>query len=269
MRLVLQRVSEASVTVDGEVVGRIGAGLMCLVGISAEDGPSAIEWATRRILGIRLWEDAGKAWTKSVTALGLEVLIVSQFTLYCALKGHKPDFHYAMPPAPAREFWAAFVQAVCAAHPGKVQQGQFGAKMQVALVNEGPVTIELESPGPSGPPQSEPAPKLASGAKAAAVAAPPVLLVLHAGAGGAYGFAGLRECERRGARLVAAKTVRSGDSGGALAILVDGASAAAVRQILARAGAGAGAVDVHEGEEAAAGFFAPEERRSTLTARAP
>lgn len=113
MRLVLQRVSQAKVTVGGEVVGSIGRGLLCLVGISAEDrAEESIEWATRRILGIRLWEDGDKAWAKSVTALGLEVLLVSQFTLYSILKGHKPDFHNAMPPAPAREFWAKFVAAM-------------------------------------------------------------------------------------------------------------------------------------------------------------
>ena len=171
MKLVLQRVTEASVTVDDEVVGRIGPGLLCLVGIAADDDPAAMEWAVRRILGIRLWEEAGKAWSKSVGALGLEVLLVSQFTLYCALKGHKPDFHHAMPPAAARDYWGSFVRAMSAAHPGKVEQGKFGAHMIVSLVNDGPVTIELESPAaaPSAPP---PAP--------AKKAAPQVLLLLRA-----------------------------------------------------------------------------------------
>ena len=253
MRLVLQRVTRASVTVDGGVVGSIGAGLLVLVGISATDDASAIEWATRRILGIRLWEESGKAWSKSVTALGLEVLLVSQFTLYCALKGHKPDFHNAMPPAPAREFWTSFVQAVSAAHKGKVQQGQFGAKMLVDLVNDGPVTIELEHPAPAAPTPS--APPSATGSSEPPKAAP--LLLLLRALEGSYGFAGLRECEQRGLRVVGAKTVADDVGAKAMAVLLSGGSAATVKRIMER---GADAFSVHEGEEAIERFFGRDER---------
>lgn len=254
MRLVLQRVTRASVTVDGAVVGSIGQGLLCLVGISADDtvGAAAIDWAKRKILGIRLWEDDGKAWAKSVTALGLEVLLVSQFTLYCVLKGHKPDFHNAMPPEPAKELWGKFVNAMSAAHPGKVQQGQFGAKMDVELINDGPVTIELESALSAA---ASPSPLAA---KAEPKAPAPLLLLLRA-RGGSFGFGGLCECERRGVRVVAAKTVPDGGDGQpALAVLVGGASAVALERILKQEDGSA--VSVLQGEPAIARFFAKSER---------
>lgn len=147
MRLVLQRVVRASVTVQGEVVGSIGMGLLALVGIAHRDGEAEAEWCCRRLLGTRLWEDdSGKAWSKSVSGSGLEVLLVSQFTLYGELKGNKPDFHHAMPPAKARAFWEAFVARMQKALPDKVQQGRFGAQMSVELVNDGPVTLTLDSP---------------------------------------------------------------------------------------------------------------------------
>ena len=101
MRLVLQRVKSASVRVDGETVGSIGQGVLALVGLGTGDDAAAAAWALKRILGIRLWEDAaGKAWARSVAQEGFEVLLVSQFTLHAVLKGNKPDFHHAMPPAP-------------------------------------------------------------------------------------------------------------------------------------------------------------------------
>ena len=159
-RLVLQRVTSARVDVDGETVGAIGKGLLVLVGIAdVDDDKAAIEWAVRKILGTRLWEDAaGKAWARSVQQEGLEVLLVSQFTLHAVLKGNKPDFHHAMPPARSRPFWDKFVAAVSKKLPGKVQQGQFGALMQVHLVNDGPVTITLDSDANAPAPAPAPAP---------------------------------------------------------------------------------------------------------------
>ena len=163
MRLVLQRVTNARVEVEGKTVGEIGRGLLVLGGIcdsdDSDDGKAAIEWAVRKILGTRLWEDAaGKAWARSVQQEGLEVLLVSQFTLHAVLKGNKPDFHHAMPPARSRPFWDKFVAAVSKKLPGKVQQGQFGALMQVHLVNDGPVTITLDSEANASAPAPAPAP---------------------------------------------------------------------------------------------------------------
>ena len=113
-----------------------------------------------------------------MTALGLEVLLVSQFTLYCVPKGHKPDFHNAMPPEPAKELWGKFVNAMSTAHPGKVQQGQFGAKMDVELINDAPVTLELET-APS-PAAAAAAPSRLAATAEAKAPAPLLLLLLRA-----------------------------------------------------------------------------------------
>ena len=209
MRLVLQRVTQASVTVDGVVVGQIGRGLLALVGITEGDDDAAADWCCRRLLGTRMWEDdAGKAWARSVQSGGLELLLVSQFTLYGILKvtakirrhallppqnvssayiahprlqGNKPDFHYAMPPAKAKVFWEAFVARVEKAHPGKMQQGRFGAKMAVDLVNDGPVTLTLDSPV-AAPPTLPPA---APATPAAPTAVTPAFTSAPAAADGA------------------------------------------------------------------------------------
>lgn len=171
MRLVLQRVTEASVTVDGKVVGSIGRGLVALCGIHETDDDKAAEWAARKLLNTRLFEDEkGKMWSQSVASLNLGVLLVSQFTLFAQLKGNKPDFHNAMGPQRARPYWSDFVQRVEGLHTtGPVATGEFGAKMQVSLINDGPVTIELESPpsspppNPLQPPQSPPLGKASGG----------------------------------------------------------------------------------------------------------
>ena len=146
MRLVLQRALSGSVEVDGEVVGKIGKGLVVLCGISEDDDDAAADWACRKLLNTRLWEsDDGKAWARSVGQAKLGVLLISQFTLHAQLKGNKPDFHRALGPDKARPFWESFVARVKKAHAGPVETGIFGAKMAVSLVNDGPVTIILDS----------------------------------------------------------------------------------------------------------------------------
>ncbi|KAJ0410357.1 hypothetical protein P43SY_002689 [Pythium insidiosum] len=147
MRVVLQRVTNASVRVDGEVVGQIGKGLVCLVGITRDDTEEDAEFCCRRLLNARLWEDEkGTSWKSSVISNGYEVLLVSQFTLYGFFQGNKPDFHLAMAPAPAKEFYHAFCDRVRAAHSAdKVAEGIFGAMMEVSLVNDGPVTMTIDS----------------------------------------------------------------------------------------------------------------------------
>lgn len=150
MRLVIQRASEASVVVDGHVVGALpsGGGLVVLCGIHEQDTEADAEWACRKLLGVRLFEseDGSKPWVRSVAQAKLGLLLISQFTLFATLKGNKPDFHRAMGPTTAKPFWEAFVQRVRQAHSGSVAEGIFGAKMAVSLCNDGPVTIELESP---------------------------------------------------------------------------------------------------------------------------
>jgi D-tyrosyl-tRNA(Tyr) deacylase len=102
MRVVLQRVSSASVSIDERVISSIGRGLVCLVGLSRDDGLHDAEWMARKLLNVRLWEEGKVAWKGSVQSMKLELLLVSQFTLYTELKGNKPDFHQAMQPTQAK-----------------------------------------------------------------------------------------------------------------------------------------------------------------------
>jgi D-tyrosyl-tRNA(Tyr) deacylase len=146
MKVVIQRVLHASVTVDGAVVGQISNGLMCLVGIHAEDTQADSEYIIRKILNARLWPSEKKAWDLSVMQSNHSVLCVSQFTLDCRFQGNKPDFSKAMAPQAAKEFYENFLENLKAAYmPDRIQDGVFGAKMKVTLENDGPVTVILDS----------------------------------------------------------------------------------------------------------------------------
>ncbi|CAM9346013.1 unnamed protein product [Choristocarpus tenellus] len=153
MRVVIQRVKEASVVVDGWVVSEIGKGIMCLVGISEDDGPAEAEWMCRQVLAAKLFpgigeENAEKMWRSSVKQNNYEVLLVSQFTLSGRVckKGGKVDFTGSMRPDAAHTYYQKFVDRIRAAHePGLVKDGVFGAKMEVPLTNDGPVTIIVDS----------------------------------------------------------------------------------------------------------------------------
>ncbi|KAK7789036.1 hypothetical protein R5R35_006535 [Gryllus longicercus] len=148
MKAVIQRVLRASVTVDGEVISSIGNGLCVLIGISREDSASDIEYVVRKILNIRLFNgENGKRWDVSVKEKGLEILCVSQFTLYHCLKGNKLDFRNAMTAENSEEFYQTFLMTLKSQYkPELVKDGKFGAYMNVQIENDGPVTIELESP---------------------------------------------------------------------------------------------------------------------------
>ncbi|EFJ34350.1 hypothetical protein SELMODRAFT_166581 [Selaginella moellendorffii] len=151
MRAVVQRVLSARVEVDGQVVSQIGQGLLVLVGISESDTKEDADFLCRKILNMRLFvnDKTGKAWDQNVMQKNFDVLLVSQFTLYGFLKGNKPDFHLAMPPLQAKDFYSKFVEAVAHSYSkDKVKDGIFGALMQVHLVNDGPVTLQLDSRKP-------------------------------------------------------------------------------------------------------------------------
>ena len=144
MRVIIQRVLSGCVTVDGNPVGTIGPGLVILLGISREDTAEKIPQTVNKVLNIRLWENEGKSWDLNVMQKGFEVLVVSQFTLYSVLKGNKPDFHNAMASEQAREIYERFLAEMRSRYsPDRVQNGAFGQYMNVALVGDGPVTIEL------------------------------------------------------------------------------------------------------------------------------
>ena len=147
MKVLLQRVSQASVTVDDQTIGSIGAGLLLLVGITHSDSVKDVEWMLQKVLNLRVFEnEEGKAFDLSVMDAGKEILAVSQFTLYAGTqKGRRPDFQAAAPPEMASELYQLFVDRL--AESGlNVQQGQFQAHMMVSLVNDGPITLEIESP---------------------------------------------------------------------------------------------------------------------------
>jgi D-tyrosyl-tRNA(Tyr) deacylase len=144
MKVIIQRVLSGSVTVDGTIVGQIGPGLVVLLGITHDDTPTKISQTVNRVLNIRLWENDGKRWDMSVMDKNFEVLIVSQFTLYSVLKGNKPDFHNAMAGEQAREFYERFIEEARNKYRAdRIQTGAFGQYMNVSLVNDGPVTIEV------------------------------------------------------------------------------------------------------------------------------
>src|SRR5689334_15337973 len=141
MRVVLQRVSSASVTVDGEVVGRIGRGLLVLVGIERGDGPAQVRAAAEKLAGLRTFEDGAGKMNLDLAAVGGAFLIVSQFTLAGSVtKGRRPSFDGAAPPAEAEPLVDALV-AELRGRGFRVETGRFRAMMEVALVNDGPVTL--------------------------------------------------------------------------------------------------------------------------------
>ena len=148
MRFVIQRVNRGSVKVLSQVVGQINKGLMVLVGINDRDTEEHIEHVTDKLLNIRLFDDEkGNRWKESVKSLGLEILLVSQFTLYNVLKGNKPDFHEAMGGEQAREFFDKIVKRIKEKYDEKkVQTGAFGEYMQIEMECDGPVTINWEYP---------------------------------------------------------------------------------------------------------------------------
>ena len=145
VRALLQRVSEASVGVDGHVVGRIGPGLCALVGVGGQDDESTADRQALKIWQIRLFPDEAGNMNRSAAELGLAVLVISQFTLYAdTTRGRRPSFVQAGAPELARALVERVVSQLQAAG-ATVATGRFGATMQVRLVNEGPVTIMLET----------------------------------------------------------------------------------------------------------------------------
>ncbi len=145
MRVVLQRVSSASVTVDGEVVGRIGRGHLLLVGFRDEDGEGEIEWMLEKVLGLRVFPDDEGRMNLGLADVEGDLLIVSQFTLYGdTRKGRRPSFVDAARPDRAIPLYDHFVARARERAPGRVETGIFGAMMDVELVNDGPVTLVLE-----------------------------------------------------------------------------------------------------------------------------
>jgi len=146
MRALVQRVRDASVSVDGQVTGAIGPGLLVLAGVGDGDTPEDRDWLARKIVQMRIFDDAAGVMNLSVLQAGGGILAVSQFTLYASTrKGNRPSWSSAAPPPVAQPAFDAFVHALAHELGRRVPSGVFGAHMQVALVNDGPVTIWLDS----------------------------------------------------------------------------------------------------------------------------
>jgi D-tyrosyl-tRNA(Tyr) deacylase len=145
MRAVIQRVSRAKVSVNGTVTGEIGKGLLILLGVGQTDAKSDADYMAEKVAGLRVFEDSEGKMNRSLAEVGGAVLVVSQFTLYGDVRrGKRPSFDAAAPPEKARELYEYFVERIRAAGL-PYQTGRFQEMMQVELVNDGPVTILLDS----------------------------------------------------------------------------------------------------------------------------
>ena len=146
MRVVIQRVSEASVTVEGAIIGQISKGLIVLVGIVEEDDTTDIEWLSNKIVNMRLFEDEQGVMNKSVVEVGGSILLVSQFTLHASTKkGNRPSYIAAAKPDIAIPLYEQMIAQLTKDLGATISTGKFGADMKVALINDGPVTITIDS----------------------------------------------------------------------------------------------------------------------------
>ncbi len=147
MKAVIQRVTEAAVEVDGEIVGRIGHGLLVLVGVAKGDTPTDVAWMVEKLATLRIFSDAQGKMNRSIADVGGALLVVSQFTLLGdTSKGRRPGFDHAAAPDQARALYERVVVGL-KARGLPVETGRFGAVMRVSLVNDGPVTLILDSRG--------------------------------------------------------------------------------------------------------------------------
>ena len=146
MKIVIQRVSKASVTIEGEKVASIANGLLILLGIVEEDTQEDIKWLTNKIVNLRIFNDEQGVMNQSLLEINADAIVVSQFTLHALTKkGNRPSYIKAAKPDIAIPLYQAFIKQLETDLGKPIQTGQFGADMQVALVNDGPVTIIIDS----------------------------------------------------------------------------------------------------------------------------
>jgi D-tyrosyl-tRNA(Tyr) deacylase len=146
MRVVVQRVSSASVTIAGRVAGRIDRGLLVLLGIEAADTSADGEWLAGKLVALRIFADEAGQMNKSVADISGGILLVSQFTLHASTrKGTRPSFNAAARPEQAQPLYELFIQQLATVLGRPVETGEFGAMMDVALINDGPVTLVIDS----------------------------------------------------------------------------------------------------------------------------
>jgi D-aminoacyl-tRNA deacylase len=146
VRVVVQRVAEAAVEVDGREIARIGRGFLVLAGFGKDDDDARIEWMARKVASLRIFEDENGKMASGLETVGGEILVVSQFTLYGDVrKGARPGFDASAPPEVARTHYEHFLTALRDTFAGRLASGEFGAHMRVSLVNDGPVTILIDN----------------------------------------------------------------------------------------------------------------------------
>jgi D-tyrosyl-tRNA(Tyr) deacylase len=146
MKVVIQRVLESSVTINNQVVAKINKGLLILMGIEESDAKEDIEWLTSKIANLRIFEDENEVMNRSIKDIDGEIIVVSQFTLHASTKkGNRPSYIKAAKPNVAIPLYENFVKQMESELGKEVQTGQFGADMKVSLVNDGPVTIIIDS----------------------------------------------------------------------------------------------------------------------------
>jgi len=146
MRAVIQRVSNASVTVENKVTGKIGSGLLVLIGIETDDNQEDLSWLTAKLVNLRIFNDADGMMNCSVLDTGGDILVISQFTLHASTKkGNRPSYIRAARPETAIPLYEGFVEQLENLMGKKIETGIFGARMKVSLVNDGPVTIIIDT----------------------------------------------------------------------------------------------------------------------------
>lgn len=146
MRILIQRVTEARCRIEGEVFSEIGAGLVVLVGVGYDDGVEDIEWLTKKLVQLRIFDDEAGVMNRSVQDVEGAVMLISQFTLHAMTKkGNRPSWIKAAPEAVSKPLYEAFIASVEQALGRKVATGSFGADMKIELTNDGPVTIWIDS----------------------------------------------------------------------------------------------------------------------------
>lgn len=146
MKVVIQRVTESSVEIEGKIHGQIGPGMMILVGIEAEDDMSDIEWLTSKIVNLRIFDDENGVMNRSIKDVGGEILVISQFTLHASTKkGNRPSYIKAARPEISVPLYEDFKKILSRDLGKNIQCGIFGAEMKVSLINDGPVTIIIDT----------------------------------------------------------------------------------------------------------------------------
>lgn len=149
MRIVIQRVTSASVAIDNKIVGKIGKGMLILLGVSPEDSTQDADWLVGKVSRLRIFDDENGVMNLSISDIGGEALVVSQFTLMASYrKGNRPSYIHAASPDLAVPLYEYFVETLGKALGQSVPTGRFGADMQVSLTNDGPVTIVMDSKNP-------------------------------------------------------------------------------------------------------------------------